>query len=457
MYTVGALFWLMLLLVAWTIVGRSLNRGIEDKDPDRRARKTRRDGRKVPVLAFTLLATALPAMSQDRRTVSLDEALELFARNNLELQLGRARAEQLTMLISQASAFPNPALQVSFEPLTNDGDTQSETYLNLNQRLEWPKSRSARRGVARALANSAWADVAVDSLRLAFEVKRTFVSAVAAEERRAVLEEVNRAFEMASQAAATQFAEGDESGYRLRRIRIERARYEQVLALAELEVRNTARELALLLFPGEEAAMIVPQTAFTDAAPALALADALATAGTSRPEFERARFDREAARANVDLSLSQRLPEPSLTVGYKNQSNGYTGAFLGASVPLPLFDRNAGRINASRSGLDASQTRTALLAKEIEYDVRRAYRTYESLDKRITSIKNDLLSGTEDLLRIARISYEEGEMSLIELLDAATAYRDARTSVIDLTADYWIAYFDLVRATGGGIESTGRR
>ena len=68
MYTVGALFWLMLLLVAWTIVGRSLNRGIEDKDPDRRARKTRRDGRKVPVLAFTLLATALPAQQSMVKT-----------------------------------------------------------------------------------------------------------------------------------------------------------------------------------------------------------------------------------------------------------------------------------------------------------------------------------------------------------------------------------------------------
>ncbi|MBA2669822.1 MAG: hypothetical protein H0U67_05565, partial [Gemmatimonadetes bacterium] len=41
-----------------------------------------------------------------------------------------------------------------------------------------------------------------------------------------------------------------------------------------------------------------------------------------------------------------------------------------------------------------------------------------------------------------------GEMSLIELLDAADAYRAARESINALLGDYLTALFDLERATG---------
>jgi outer membrane protein TolC len=46
------------------------------------------------------------------------------------------------------------------------------------------------------------------------------------------------------------------------------------------------------------------------------------------------------------------------------------------------------------------------------------------------------------------VAYEEGEMSLVELLDAADAYRSAREALHRLLADSLIALYDLGRATG---------
>ena len=57
----------------------------------------------------------------------------------------------------------------------------------------------------------------------------------------------------------------------------------------------------------------------------------------------------------------------------------------------------------------------------------------------------------DELLRTARVSYDEGEMSLVELLDAAEAFRDARIMAIDLLADFQTSHYDLLRATGGGV------
>jgi cobalt-zinc-cadmium efflux system outer membrane protein len=59
------------------------------------------------------------------------------------------------------------------------------------------------------------------------------------------------------------------------------------------------------------------------------------------------------------------------------------------------------------------------------------------------------LQGSDDILRIARVSYSEGEMTLLELLDAAGAFRDAKLALIRLRSRYWTTYFDLERAMGG--------
>ena len=58
-------------------------------------------------------------------------------------------------------------------------------------------------------------------------------------------------------------------------------------------------------------------------------------------------------------------------------------------------------------------------------------------------------SEVDDLLRIARVSYSEGEMSLLELLDAAEAFRESQIMGSQLTSEHWIRYYDLERAMGG--------
>ena len=54
-----------------------------------------------------------------------------------------------------------------------------------------------------------------------------------------------------------------------------------------------------------------------------------------------------------------------------------------------------------------------------------------------------------DLLQIAQVAYDAGEMDLVQLLDAAEALWGARTAQVRLKADLWTAYYDLERAVGG--------
>ncbi len=91
--------------------------------------------------------------------------------------------------------------------------------------------------------------------------------------------------------------------------------------------------------------------------------------------------------------------------------------------------------------------------------MRRSLATYASVSERIALISNQLLTGIDDLLGIARVSYSEGEMSLLELLDAAEAFRESQIMESQLKSEHWIRYYDLERAMGGApiAATTGER
>jgi cobalt-zinc-cadmium efflux system outer membrane protein len=393
------------------------------------------------VLATESLAAQAPA-------VTLDEALRLFGANNLELRLARSEAAHAAGLARQAGAFPNPSLNATHEPLRGGGTSYSESYVTLSQRFEVSGSRGARSAAGERRLEAATMRLRADSIRLAFEVKQAYVDAVRAQQTLTVANRITEVFRTASGRAAERHESGDVSLYAARRIALEHARYETLLADAELEVEERQSALALLISPeGADlrvAAASLPTDGPADVAPAF-LEPAVAD---RRAELAAAESTVEAELAESRLTRAERIPDLTATGGLKSQSDGFRGAYLGLSLPIPLFDRGGGAVAAAEAGAQAALERLTLTRRQIEVDVVHAADTYRRIRQRA-----DLLLGreveTDDLLDIALIAYDEGEMELVELLDAADALFEARRATTALESSLWIAYFDLERAVGG--------
>jgi cobalt-zinc-cadmium efflux system outer membrane protein len=404
-------------------------------------------------MAFALLTAAaaspVPGLAQEAPRVSLQEALRMLARNNLDLRLARARAAEATGLARQAGAFPNPAVGATHEPLSGGGRAYSESYLTLSQRFELPGERDARSEAADRRRAAALSLLRADSVRLAFEAKRAFVEAALAEERLGITERVAGVFREAARSATERYDAGDISLYELRRIHVERARYETLLADAALATGTTQRTLALLLAPEGDAVRLAPEPLTAPAPPPAPTALLDAPAAERRAELAAARAEVEAEEARLRLAHAERLPDVTATGGYKRQSDGLAGAFLGLSLPLPLFDRNAGAVEASDARLLAVRERLALTRRQLDNDVLRAVDAYRTLRQRSELLSGDALQEAGDLLQIARVAYDAGEMELVALLDAAEALHQARTAEARLRTELWIAYYDLERALGG--------
>ncbi|HUP18436.1 MAG TPA: TolC family protein, partial [Gemmatimonadota bacterium] len=103
--------------------------------------------------------------------------------------------------------------------------------------------------------------------------------------------------------------------------------------------------------------------------------------------------------------------------------------------------------------LDAALARQRLALRRVEDEVRAAVERHDALLELAELQRDRLLAGADDLLEIARVSYDAGEISLIELLDAAGAWRAALGARVELAADLVESEHELRRAIGGPIST----
>ncbi|MFH1763547.1 MAG: TolC family protein [Gemmatimonadota bacterium] len=381
--------------------------------------------------------------------VTLEEALARFAQSNLELAVARSRLGQALASAAQAGAFPNPELSSTSERLGNAGADLSETYLNVSQRVEWSGARGARRASALHAAQAAAHRLEEDSTRLAFKVKSAYVEALMAEARLEALEEAAATVRRVEVAGIERLEEGDISAYEVQRLGLERARFELALAASELEVEETRRALGSLISSGDRLRPAAPVEAISGTPPPVSLADLLTLAREAHPAVRASEEEVLSAMEGLRAVERGRLPNPTLTGGYKTQSDDFQGVFLGISLPVPLFDRSRGAIESQAAQTRAAEDRVMLERQRVEWEVVRTFERYTSLRAQAGEVRPRLLLPSADLLEIAQLAYEEGAMSLLELLDATEAFRYARTQTAELDGELWIAFFDLERAANG--------
>lgn len=396
----------------------------------------------------TLLFVPGTAVSQEMRRVTLEEALRLFESNSRDLRIARAQAAEAVGEARQAAAYPNPMVAALRESLSEGDRRYSESTLSVSQRLIWPGTRSAAGNAARLTAASATAGFAADSATLTFEVKRAFVDAERAERAEHALLRVTTVFREGDRSAGERYREGDISLYERRRIEAERIRYEARLVEAELEVAAARRRLAILVAPDGDALELAPVVEHVALPPDVESVAVASAVFPRRPEIAAAEAAFASAVASASAVRRGRVPDLTATGGYKTQSDGLDGVMFGLSVDLPLWNRRAGAVDAAEARVAAAGSRLVLTRHGVRNDVRRAVDKHRSTVRRARFLDAERDEGP-DLLEIAGTAYAEGEIELIELLDAAEAHFEAALVASTLRADVWISYYDLERAVGG--------
>ena len=178
----------------------------------------------------------------------------------------------------------------------------------------------------------------------------------------------------------------------------------------------------------------------------VALSDAMLQARARRTAVQAA--DAEIARLQFEQQAASRLrwPQPTVAGGWKQTDDGTRsddGYALPVGLTLPLFATGAADKAAASSALVAAQAHREGVLRDIEAEVRAVHARAHVGAARVRAYDDEALTRSRDLVRIASLAYEEGEVGILELLDAHRTRLGAELRSLDLRVEARLAMIDL--------------
>ena len=217
----------------------------------------------------------------------------------------------------------------------------------------------------------------------------------------------------------------------------------------QLAVLNTLLGLPVKTFHTVKSDVEVKQPAIAD--------DALITnAMQNRDELQMALEKTKLANLHLDVVKGQNKPSLNFIAngGWKN---GYVPEInkikpnyvLGLNLNVPLFDatRTKYQLMEAQSSVETLMFETEITKRQISGEVVKNETNIEAAAKKVKQA-NLQLEQAQEALSLAQISYKNGVVTNLDLLDAATAVSESRLMLLKSKIDYAMNVYQLKASIG---------
>ncbi|MBW7995816.1 MAG: TolC family protein [Candidatus Glassbacteria bacterium] len=408
--------------------------------------------RKYYVSVLLVLSVFICGGTVQAEKITMDQAVERALRLNPALGIQSFAIEQARAELQTRSLLPNPSLNYDREELDLNGIDGGEWIIAAEMPLNFLWRRGPRIGEAEALLEAE--NFGLDNKRelVRFQTRRLYLAAhyvslelEARQKSTDLLLDIKRKSQLLK-------AEGDISGYDQRRIAFEVLRAERDFVAAENELTRHESNLSLLVYRDNLEMKVETEDSFAGKLPGLIVDKLVSAALERRGDLQRARARIAASGAAVQAARRAALPGVNLGLGYKRQIDGFEGPVGRLSVELPLFNRNQGTVAGNQARLDAAKLTVTTLERQIEAEIMVACQSYNRLRTQLAEYRQTIPENSEAMVETAKFSYMEGEISLIELIDAVRTYTEDATLRYGLLRDTYLGLYRLEYLTGGELQ-----
>jgi outer membrane protein, heavy metal efflux system len=404
--------------------------------------------RLVYSLVFVLTIYSVLSYTQEIKNITLQDAVHLASQNNVQLNKQKYELQKFEGILSKASVLPNPEAYFFKEQLSDDIINYDEWTLAGTLPVNFLWDRWSEVNSASFLFEAEQKNFDRTKLEIITNVKASFV-------KYHYLKVINDGWKKAliligkaNQTAIAREEEGEISGYDQQRIQLEYLLYKKNETDSRIDLQNALKELSLLIFPNE----LIPdlQTQFNkiDVYDLPDLQNLLTLAKENRSDIQYAQLSLQSKSSQLSNEQLKFLPEVSLTLGYKKQSDNIDGLVYGFNLGIPLFNRNQGNIEIAEAELNQSMLEVISLEKKIEYEVINSYNNLIEYTEQLKTVEEFEFLSTEEIINTAEYSYEAGEMSLLEVIDALRSFTEAFKLKNELIINYHNSYYQLEMAIG---------
>lgn len=393
--------------------------------------------------------------------ISRTEALERLKRENLALVAARHRLSQARADVIAAGVWTNPNITVNGLFLTHGAVTggNEEVSVSVDQVIPIAGQVGLRKDFARGMMSAEERAYAANAWEVINDAKVAYVDLQRAQARwrvvRAGMVDLTRVETVVSARAAA----GANAAYDRIRVDVEKSKLEGRLAQSEADLVAARATLAQAVGPSIDARTATAEDAIDDVgdAPAPAEIDALVKrALANRPDVGSARARADAGDLRVAYLRRQYVPSPDVSLGYIRFIDAPGAAFgrnggamlAGISFPIPILDRGQGTIDRGLALAAEDRVRKDEMEVTAKREVERAVGTMAVRVATWRRFRDTTAVDIDRLRSIGELSYREGRMTILELLDAYASYVDAQDRRIELQVAAAKAALDVERAVG---------
>jgi outer membrane protein TolC len=314
-------------------------------------------------------------------------------------------------------------------------------------------------GVRRADAASAMAAAELEVSRrgLVAAITSLFYGSLAADHKLAIAERAHQETADFTSLTGKREQAREAAHADVVKAQLEEQQRQRDFADAKVAAEKAHLELGVLLFPD-------PRTPCTlqsdDNAPPLASReDAEQAAAKNNPELKSAFAQFNVSNADVLSARAALLPDLGLNVTYgidapqfavngpdKVQNLGYSAS---VTLDIPVFDWLSTEHKIKQSEIRRDAAKVALTAAQRQMIARldEAYSEAQAAHDQLASLDDSVATAAESL-RLTKLRYSGGEATVLEVVDAQTAYVAAQNAREDGRVRYEAARADLQTLTG---------
>ncbi len=427
------------------------------------------------VLALALFVGIANTNAQEKKTLTLDEAVQLGIQNSKNLKIDAAKIEEATADLLEAKNRQLPELKVSgsymylpnkpnvnikLPGVSSEGGSSPEVhqvaYGSVNLSVPIYSGGRIKYGIqsAKYLVEASKLSTENDKIAIAYNVAQAYNNLFKANQSIKVLEENLTA----SQKRDETFLKLENNGVIARNDRLKANLQTSNIELQLLEAKNNYNianiNMDLLLGIPETTEIEVDQNYIDEGSDIKPVDFYVNEAKDNRKDLQALGKQREAAALGTKAAKAENLP-----------SIAFTGGYVAADIPkfLTIYNAvnvgigvsyNLSNIWKENSSYKQSQARekqlsasNELLNDNIKLDVNREYQNTDYSKKRITVFEKSAEQANENY-RITKNKYDNGLATMTELLDADAAQIAANVGVINAKADAALAYRKLLQTTG---------
>ncbi|MEG2370491.1 MAG: TolC family protein [Alistipes sp.] len=406
-----------------------------------------------------ILLTLLPlmTMAQVEQSIDYPDYMAKVREENLAYAAEKLNIPIADANIRVAKIFNDPSLAVEY---ANNDDSRMQMGQGVTVGLSKtfsPGKRSARIDLARSEKELSTALLEDFFSKLRADATIAYFAAI----KQKQLYELQRS----SYQSISELAKADSIKFTLGKItetdamqsRLEAGVIYNELLQAQSDLQNAYAALNVPLGKFRADTLYVPTGGFEVATRRFSCADLLAAALDNRADLVAAMKNVDVAEKALKLAHRERNMDFDLSLGYNYNTEvrntlapapKFSGMTIGLTIPLKFSNFNRGTIQSAAHKAAQAEKYYQQAQLEVQTEVYQNYGNYLSFCAQVERFNQGMLDKAKAVIEGKTYSYNRGETSLLEVLNAQRTYNEVRAVYIETLFNHSVSLITLERSAG---------